>query len=773
MILRRRVRICLVIVTFTALIGPASAWAQFGPGRPKARLSLHSSVEAVAPGQPFEVGIRFALEKGWHIYWVNSGESGMAPVVTWDIPDGFAAGDLRFPVPKRHVTPPNITTNVLCGEPMLLVPLTPPGSIPDRSITIQAKVDYLICKTKCIRESAELKLDMDVSPEAEVNEKAAVLFEQARRVLPKATAKHVTLTPEVHASALTPNQAFEFTLTVDVVEGHRIVMHEPSVKDVAGCELFIEPTAGVWFDDAVYPKSRVRTVSDLGDVGMYSGRFVISVPAEVDEKPSSDRVRFAGVLAYQLVTADGTAVAPSAVSFELLADETSTGTGSVARAALDGTGGGQGNESGGFFADLGLLGRLVACFLYGLFINATPCVLPVLSIKVLGFVQQAHESRRRTLVLGLAFGAGVLLFFVILGLLAAGGTNILQFPAAVISLGAIVMALALSMLGVYTLGAPSAAANLEARIRQEGLFASFGKGSLAPVLGFACTGPLLAGAWGWAVQQPSHVAVLAFLFAGLGMASPYVVLGANPNWLSFLPKPGPWMVTFERIMGFLLLAMVIWLIHPLVKQIGPAGLEWTLIFYVAIAFGCWLLGKVDYGAPAPARWRYRGGAIALIAVAGLFIYGWAHPLGQAEARQHELRLRSHAGHVDGSKDIPWRPWSEEAVRETVVSGKTVFVDFTADYCPKCRSNKALAVNTPEVRAKMKALGIVPFQADFTSRDPAIAEGLRKHSRASLPLNLIYPAAKPDEPIILRTKLTTGYLLEKLDEAGPSQSARAD
>ena len=423
----------------------------------------------------------------------------------------------------------------------------------------------------------------------------------------------------------------------------------------------------------------------------------------------------------------------------------------------------------GFLARFGVAGLLAGCLLYGLFLNATPCVLPLLSIKVLGFVQQAHESRRRTLMLGLAFGAGVVLFFIVLGFVAAAGKNMLQYPAVVIGLAAVVMALALSMLGVYTLKAPDTAAKLEANLQREGMLSSFGKGALAPILGFACTGPLLAAAFGWATQQPPEIAIFAFLAAGLGMAAPYMLLGANPNWLSFIPKPGPWMITFERIMGFLLLGMVVWLLDPLVTQIGATGFEWTLAFLAVIAMGCWLLGKVDMTMPPSQRWRYRGGALALVSVSAVLVYGVIYPINEAVANQRALIIGSYDGKGCWESGIPWRSWSEQEVEDTVRSGRTVFVDFTAAWCTVCKMNKKVAIDTPEARRKMQELGVIPFRGDFSTGDPDIAAVLKKHSRAGVPLNLIYPADKPGAPLVLQPNLSKSYLLGKFDEAGASSA----
>ena len=224
------------------------------------------------------------------------------------------------------------------------------------------------------------------------------------------------------------------------------------------------------------------------------------------------------------------------------------------------------------------------------------------------------------------------------------------------------------------------------------------------------------------------------------------------------------MITFERIMGFLLLGMVIWLIHPLITHIGAEGLEWTLGFFVAIAMACWILGKVSVIMPVAQRWRYRGTAAAMVILSGLLIYGFIYPLDEARVRIQSARLIAHSGTGDWSKEIPWRLWSSQEVDKVVLSGKMVFVDFTAASCTVCKINKAVATNTPEARDKMRELGVVPFQGDFTTGNPDIFAVLQKHGRAGVPLNLIYPPGKPASPIVLRPQLTRQYLLDKFDEA---------
>jgi thiol:disulfide interchange protein DsbD len=253
------------------------------------------------------------------------------------------------------------------------------------------------------------------------------------------------------------------------------------------------------------------------------------------------------------------------------------------------------------------------------------------------------------------------------------------------------------------------------------------------------------------------------------MASPYMLLGANPNWLSFLPRPGMWMITFERIMGFLLLAMVVWLVNPLVTQIGVLGLQLTLVFYVVLAMACWLLGKIQITMPAIQRWKYRLAAVALVLFSSAVVYGWAYPLDKAETaakteREALMECRANGSVAVASDEIVWRPWSQEAVAKVVAQGKLAFVDFTAAYCTVCKVNKKVAIDTPQVREILTNPDVVAFQGDFTTGDDAIESVLKSFRRAGVPLNLIYPPGRLEAPIVLETNLTTSYLLKKFSEA---------
>ncbi|MFH1573773.1 MAG: protein-disulfide reductase DsbD domain-containing protein, partial [Acidobacteriota bacterium] len=260
-----------------------SAQTPSAPGR-KAQVSLHASVAAVVPGEPFELAIRFKLSENWHIYWLNSGEAGFPPRITWSLPAGMIVDMVRFPVPAKHVEPGNIKTNVLEGEPILLVKVTPPEALSGESVTIAAEVNYLICEKVCVPEKAELRLELPLgepgTPTAPANQE---LFEQARAALPRTESKYVTITPKVPVETLSPDQRFDLILQVRVAPGHHIQSHKPLNPSFIATELLLENPEGLSFGEPVFPKPSERSLPSVGRVSEFSGTIDIRVPVTVSD----------------------------------------------------------------------------------------------------------------------------------------------------------------------------------------------------------------------------------------------------------------------------------------------------------------------------------------------------------------------------------------------------------------------------------------------------------------------------------------------------------
>ena len=299
---RVRIGLFVSLTAATVALGPGP---QAYAADTKAKLSILPSVESVVPGQPFDVAIRFQLDSGWHIYWQNSGDGGLAPSVRWTMPDGFSAGDLQYPTPRRLVSPGDIITNILSGEPILTVKVTPPATIKESSVKLTAAVAYLVCEKSCVREDATLSLDLPVQASGDAKPKNTDVFDRARRAMPKATSKYVAITPSVTPDPLSPGAKFDLIVTVDVTRGHHIQSHEPLAPSLIPSDVFVERQDGVRFSRPVFPAPRLRPDKYLGKLSEYDGRVTVRVPGEVDGSRSAGPIRIAGIFTYQACDEEG------------------------------------------------------------------------------------------------------------------------------------------------------------------------------------------------------------------------------------------------------------------------------------------------------------------------------------------------------------------------------------------------------------------------------------------------------------------------------------
>ncbi|MBU6410727.1 MAG: thioredoxin family protein, partial [Verrucomicrobia bacterium] len=414
----------------------------------------------------------------------------------------------------------------------------------------------------------------------------------------------------------------------------------------------------------------------------------------------------------------------------------------------------------------GLALELVAAFIGGLILNVMPCVLPVIALKVLAFVREAHSEPRRVRYLGVIYVLGVLVSFlalagVVIGVRAAGhaaGWG-MQFasPVFVVCLTLLVTLVALNLFGVFEVVLGGRAADAAGRLAsRHGAPGAFFNGVLATALATSCTSPFLAGAVGFALPQPGAAIVIVFFLAiGLGLATPYVVLIWNPALLKFLPKPGPWMEKFKIAMGFPMLATALWLLNLVYDDYGR-NVFWLGLFLVVLALSAWIFGEfVQRGR------KHR--AIAFV-IALLFLgFGYVYAL-EKGLRWRQPIVPGTPATAETEGGIVWQPWSRAAVTEARAAGHPVLVDFTADWCLTCQINKRIAIETPAVEQELKTLHAVIFTADYTHYSDSITRELNRYHRAGVPLVLVYPKDPSAPAIVLPSILTPGIVLNALQTA---------
>lgn len=303
---------------------------------------------------------------------------------------------------------------------------------------------------------------------------------------------------------------------------------------------------------------------------------------------------------------------------------------------------------------------LFLAFVGGFLLNFMPCVLPVIGLKVMSFVNQGHGSRRQVFLLNLYYVLGLLSVFVVLATLAVvfhlGWGEQFQSNGFNIALAAIVFVFALSMLGVWEIPLPGFVGTGKAAemAEHEGGFGAFCKGILTTVLATPCTGPFMGTALTWATKQPAPVIYATFISLGVGMGLPYLLIGAFPQMVRFLPKPGAWMDTFKQVMGFVLLGTVVFIFSFLKSDylVATSGL------LVGLGIACWWIARTPGYAEFGAKFKAWSIGAIIASVIGWLSFTF---LGPSNAL------------------LPWQPFSRVTLEEHLAKGNTVMVDFTADW----------------------------------------------------------------------------------------------
>jgi thiol:disulfide interchange protein len=664
-----------------------SALAQEYNGKELVKASLVSDVSGIQPGQKFKIGILYRMEPGWHIYWKFSGDSGLPTKISWQLPPGFKVGALQWPLPLRDKEPGDLEVFDYTSEVLLFADVEAPATLPQQPISIQAKTDWLVCQSLCVPGRAQLTLNLTGA--GNTASETAQTFQKYSQMVPKELANPIKI---------------GFSRT-----GKNLIATIAGVGNETAMDFFPLPP-----EDAV-----------IGHVVRDGNKLTIPIDTEV--KPLE---RMEGVL----VVGSGEARKGYEIDDQTpLSASQQEGTASAV-------------------SIFGILQMLGFAMVGGLILNVMPCVLPVISLKIFGFVSEAGIHPKKAFWLSMAFSLGIVGCFATLAaiviFLRAAGAQIgwgFQFQDArfIILISCLVFAFALNLFGVFELSVSARATQgLASLAGEQGYGGAFFQGVFATILATPCTAPFLGTASAFAFAQPGWVTLLVFLFIGVGMATPYLLLAINPKWLRYLPKPGDWMLRLKQSMGFLLVGTLLWLVWILGKMRGVDAVVQLGAMLLVIAILAWIKGS--FWTPFSSG---RSRAFSIVAMALVL-----------------LTAAASYAFVTKPSQMVWRPFSKSNLDEALASGKPVFIDFTADWCITCKTNERFAIDTPQVRQEFSKRNVVALKADWTNGDPEITELLKRFGRAGVPMYLVYPSGnKESAPVLLPELITSETVLDALNK----------
>jgi thiol:disulfide interchange protein len=679
-------------------------------GKQLVKAELLADTDAIVPGKPFTVGLLLRMAPAWHTYWNFSGDAGLPTELKWKLPPGWKAGEIQWPIPLKTIDPGDIQTYGYENEVLLMQEITPPAKLDSSSVKLSADASWLVCERICIPGGATLQLELPISASSQPSN--TELFARYRRLLPQNW-------PGANAAAADWGR---------VGSDLRLKITSETLANYPAVDFFPFPEQSTVVG---HPRIESRNKNEI----------VFRIPIESSEKNLSS---MAGLVVFS---------------------QQPNGEDRSAWQMTGATGGPQRGLSASFSATAQAPGRGIFTFLLfgfigGFILNLMPCVLPVISLKIFGFIQQAGQSRQKILRSGIAFTIGIFAWFIALALLLialkGSGRDVtwggFQFTNAyfVLVLSVIVLVFALNLFGVFEISLPqSMTRGLLSTTERKDLLGSFFQGVFATVLATPCTAPFLGTALGFAFTQSPVIILAIFIAIAAGMSAPYLLLSAQPAWLRFLPRPGPWMLHVKQFMGFLLLATLLFLLYVLGAQRGLEGAIWASCFLLVISVVCWMKGAFVVPTASAAK-RSVVLVIALLLVLGSGVYFIGNKFHSATIASADSRLRGD-----------WHAFTPERLQTELQQGRFVFVDFTAAWCLTCKFNEASVLESAEVREAFQRHGIVKLKADWTNGDPVITKLLQHFGRPGVPLYVLYPG-KNEEPIVFPELLTKSMLLEKLE-----------
>lgn len=678
---------------------------------------LIAASDAVGQGDKIRLGLHFKMNPDWKIYWRTPGDAGFPPQPNWAGSRNLASMDVDWPLPHRFSV---LGLETLGYKNEVVLPLTLTPFEPGKPVSLKLKMPYLTCADICVPYQAELTLDLPAGPETTTLE-AGLIRKFAAKVPTKGAGAALSVaTAEIDGE---PGKQ-----TVRIVANAAAPFTKPDV--------FIEGPPGFLFGRATL-RTIDQSVRAVMVATVTSPRQKNKGDAPVDLVGSSltlTMINGSKAIEQTVQARQGQAIVPPPT-----APPTAPPVSAVA-----------------FLSVLGL------AVLGGLILNLMPCVLPVLSLKLLSVVGHGGANPGPVRQGFLASAAGIVVSFLVLGTAAvalkagghAAGWGIqFQHPLFLTITATIVALFAANLWGLFEIRLPRAVADVAAGVaegHQNGLTRHFLTGAFATLLATPCSAPFLGTAVGFALARGPLEIYAIFTALGIGLALPYLLIAAVPSLATRLPRPGPWMVTLRRILGLALVATAVWLLTVLDTQAGRVsallGGGLIAIFLVILGFG-----HMKATASRAIIW----GSVTVIALLGVAV-------------PPHFAIDGQEPVADANSVIRWQPFAPEAIAGHVAAGRTVFVDVTADWCVTCKVNKAIVIDSDAVSARLNARNVVAMKADWTRPDPVITAFLQRFMRYGIPFDVVFGPKMPDG-IVLPELLTKGAVLGALDGASDGRA----
>ncbi|KAF3362650.1 putative thiol-disulfide interchange protein [Chlamydiales bacterium STE3] len=709
--LKQIIYFCFVLVSCFNTIS-IEAQELSSPESP-AHITLFAEKQAITTNDSFWVSLQFTLEDSWHAYWKNPGDAGMAPSIDWQLPDGFRVERVEWPVPQKFEKDEAVTFGYNGTFELLALLKTPTDLKAVEELEIGTNVHWVLCsEDTCMPGESESKLTLPVNLASAPFSEHAVRIQQALAKKPK----------PLDGSAYYQDAFvhFEFPGSLAV----------PAVKpfffpEASGVDYHKDPFLKVSLDQT--KNHRISLMVD-DEPKLLKGLLVMGDDVWEVETPVVKKQP-------EMLSQADVFFMPS---LNVPSEENQV-------------------DFGPFILALG------CAFLGGMILNLMPCVLPVVSFKIMSFVKLAGQERLTVFKHGLAFALGVLLsFWTLAGVLmllkayghAVGWGFQLQEPFFVAVLATLLLIFGLSQFGVFEFGTSFASYAGDAHIKtvkKEGYSVSLMSGVFATAVATPCTGPFLGSAVGYAITLPPIFGMIIFTSLGLGMAFPYVALSAFPKLLRWMPKPGAWMDAFKQFMGFLMMATVLWLGWVFGAQTSENAIFILLGALLVISLGCWIYGK--WGTPLQ---RKKVRMISYTLTLGCLLVA-SFMIREA---LHSVDVRQGVALSGQGDKLGWEPFSQARIDELKANNIPFLIDFTAKWCLICQANHVV-LNKQEVERKLDEMGVVRIKADWTRNDPTITAELRKFGRSSVPLYVLYGTNESQDPVILPQVLTADNVISSL------------